>query len=109
MDDHLRAAATTSTPVGMSSPKPLQDTATATFESTTSPLKFWAIPRQSVLQRPVRCPRIARVGISAAEAAGNSDYQIAQIPYGKLTGTKGPHEVAAEMTVVLDAAHHGRR
>jgi len=111
VDDHLRATSHNIYASGDAVAKTVAKTpATATFESNyiaaqilgdTAPISYPVLP--NVLSA---CPRIARVGISAAEAAGNSDYQIAQIPYGKLTGTKGPHEVAAEMTVVLDAAHH---
>lgn len=110
VDDHLRANGRNIYASGEVAAKNVTSTpATSAFESTyianqilgdTAPISYPTIP--NIL---FTFPRIARVGISAAEAAGNSDYQTFQLPYGKMAGIKGNHKTDAEMTVVLDTAY----
>lgn len=111
VDDHLRANGDNIYASGDVVDKSVAKlTPTATFESNyiagqilgeTAPISYPAIP--SVL---FALPRIARVGVSAAEAAGNPDYHIVHLPYGKLFSFAYKNETEAEMTVVLDATHH---
>lgn len=111
VDDHLRANGDNIYASGDVLDKSVAKlTPTATFESNyiagqilgeTAPISYPAIP--SVL---FSLPRIARVGLSAAEAAGNTDYHIVHLPYGKLFNFEYKNENDAEMTVVLDATNH---
>lgn len=107
VDDHLRANGANIYAIGNVVAKSVAKlTTTTTFEANyiaaqilgkTAAISYPTTP--SVL---LTLPRIAQVGMRAAEAAGNTNYHIVRVPYGKRL--KG--ETAAEMTVVLDNTQH---
>lgn len=111
VDDHLRANGDNIYASGDVLDKSVPKlTPTATFESNyiagqilgdTAPISYPAIP--SVL---FALPRIARVGVTAAVAAGNPDYRIVHLPYGKLFDFEYKNETDAELTAVIDRDNH---
>lgn len=106
VDDHLRANGANIYAIGNVVAKSVAKlAATTTFEANyiaeqilgeTATISYPVIP--SVLST---LPSIAQVGTRAAEAAGNTDYHIVRIPYGKHLKAA----TAAEMTVVLANTH----
>ncbi|NLR31633.1 FAD-dependent oxidoreductase [Levilactobacillus tujiorum] len=107
VDDHLRANGQNVFACGTVTVQSMIDSpATTTFEATY--IAEQILGNSVAISYPVTPhilftqPRIARVGISAAQAAGDLNYHTVRIPYGQQLNLPDQADQAAEMTVVLN-------